>query len=105
MNHQPITDQSQFNERQIKRIFYRRLGTVVWVSFLAAAVQTMIFFAQFDPAYLNEIASITISIGRWQGYALGFVFFWTFTFIAGLFCGVVMALPRTKLAQRIRHES
>lgn len=105
MGTQPIVKNRDFNERQIKRIFYRRLGTVVWVSFLAATVQTMIFFAQFDPAYLNEIASITISIGRWQGYALGFVFFWSFTFITGLFCGVIMALPRTKLAQRIRHES
>lgn len=104
MGSQPVTDKSQFNERQIKRIFYRRLGTVVWVSFLAAAAQTMVFFAQFDPAYLNEIASITISIGHWQGYALGFVFFWSFTFITGLFCGVIMALPRTKLAQKYRHE-
>ena len=105
MGTRPVTDQSQFNERQIKRIFYRRLGTAVGVSFLAAAVQTMIFFAQFDPAYLNEIASITISIDRWQGYALGFVFFWLFSFITGLFCGVIMALPRTKLAQSIRQES
>jgi hypothetical protein len=93
-----------FNERQIKRIFYRRLGTVIWVSFLAAAVQAMIFFAQFDPSYLNEIASITLSIGRWQGYALGFVFFWSFNFITGLFCGVIMALPRTKLAQKTTHK-
>lgn len=97
-------DNSQFNERQIKRIFYRRLGTVIWISFLAAAVQAIIFFAQFDPAYLNEIASITISIGRWQGYALGFTFFWTFNFTTGLFCGVIMALPRTKLAQKTSHK-
>lgn len=101
---QAITEKNLFNERQIKRIFYRRLGIVIWVSFLLAAVQTMVFFAQFDPAYLNEIASITISIGRWQGYALGFVFFWAFSFITGLFCGVIMALPRTKLAQKITHK-
>lgn len=104
MGTQPIVKNRDFNERQIKRIFYRRLGIVTWVSFVAAALQTMIFFAQFDPAYLNEIASITISIDRWQGYALGFVFFWSFTFITGLFCGVVMALPRTRLAQRTTPE-
>ncbi|KAA3638912.1 MAG: hypothetical protein DWP95_11595 [Proteobacteria bacterium] len=101
---QPITSNSDFNERQIKRIFYRRLGIVIWVSFLVAAAQAVVFFAQFDPAYLNEIASITISIGRWQGYALGFVFFWSFNFITGLLCGVVMALPRTKLAQKTTHK-
>ena len=104
MGTQPIVKNRDFNERQIKRIFYRRLGIVTWVSFVAAALQTMIFFAQFDPAYLNEIASITISIDRWQGYALGFVFFWSFTFVTGLFCGVVMALPRTRLAQRTTPE-
>ena len=103
MSSQPKIADKDFNKRQIKRIFYRRLGIVTWVSFLAAAVQTMIFFAQFDPAYLNEIASITISIGRWQGYALGFVFFWSFNFITGLFCDVIMALPRTKLAQKPTH--
>jgi|SRR5690554_6201594 len=97
---QPIIANRDFNERQIKRIFYRRLGIVIWVSFLAAIFQAVVFFAQFDPAYLNEIASITISIDRWQGYALGFVFFWSFNFITGLFCGVIMAMPRTKLAQR-----
>ncbi len=101
---QPITANRDFNERQIKRIFYRRLAIVIWVSFLLAVAQAVIFFAQFDPAYLNEIASITISIDRWQGYALGFVFFWAFNFITGLFCGVIMAMPRTKLAQRINHE-
>ncbi|MCX7545834.1 hypothetical protein [Marinicella gelatinilytica] len=101
---QPITANKDFNERQIKRIFYRRLGIAIWVSFLVAAVQSVVFFAQFDPAYLNEIASITISIGRWQGYALGFVFFWGFNFITGLFCGVIMAMPRTKLAQRTAHK-
>lgn len=100
MGTQPIVQNRDFNQRQIKRIFYRRLGIAVWVSFLAAAVQTMVFFAQFDPAYLNEIANITISINRWQGYAVGFSFFWGFNFVTGFLCGVVMALPRTRLAKR-----
>ena len=89
-----------FNERQIKRIFYRRMGIVIWVSFFTAAVESMVFFALFDPAYLGTLSSFAVDISSWQGYALGFVFFWVFTFSAALFSGVVMALPRTQLAKR-----
>ena len=89
-----------FNERQIKRIFYRRMGIVIWVSCFTAAVESMVFFALFDPAYLGTLSSFAVDISSWQGYALGFVFFWAFTFLAALFSGVVMALPRTQLAKR-----
>ena len=97
---QSIEKTQHFNQRQIKRIFVRRLATVTWVSFLAAAVQTMVFFAIFDPAYLGQLSSFSMDLSRLQGYAIGFVFFWAFTFSAALFSGVVMALPRTKLAKR-----
>ncbi len=97
---EPVVKNQGFNERQIKRIFYRRMGIVLWVSFFTAAVQSMVFFALFDPAYLGQLSSFATDISRWQGYALGFVFFWAFTFSAALFCGVVMALPRTRLAKR-----
>lgn len=103
MGTEPIVKNRGFNDRQIKRIFYRRLGIVIWVSFLTAAVESVLFFALFDPAYLGQLSSFAIDITRWQGYALGFVFFWAFTFVAGLFCGVVMALPRTRLAKRNPH--
>ena len=97
---EPIIKNQEFNSRQIKRIFYRRMGVVLWVSFFAAAVQTMVFFAIFDPAYLGQLSSFSMDLSRLQGYAIGFVFFWAFTFSAALFSGVVMALPRTKLAKR-----
>jgi len=97
---EPIVDNQDFNQRQIKRIFYRRMGIVVWVSFFTAAVQSMLFFAMFDPAYLGQLSSFEFNVSQWQGYAIGFVFFWVFTFSAALFSGVVMALPRTKLAKR-----
>lgn len=100
MGTEPIVKNQGFNDRQIKRIFYRRLGIVMWVSFLAAAIESMLFFAMFDPAYLGQLSDFAFDITQWQGYAFGFVFFWAFTFISGLFCGVVMALPRTRLAKR-----
>jgi len=100
MTTEPIVKNQGFNERQIKRIFYRRMGIVLWVSFFTAAVQSMLFFALFDPAYLGQLSSFSMEITQWQGYALGFMFFWSFTFLAALFSGVVMALPRTRLAKR-----
>ncbi len=98
---QPITKNKNFNARQVKRIFVRRLGIVIWVSFLVAAVQSMVFFALFDPVYLWQLSSWHIDISYWQGYAMGFACFWAFLFAAGYVIGIVMALPRAQLAKRI----
>jgi hypothetical protein len=50
------------------------VATVIWISFLTAAVATMLFFAVFDPIEL--LASFEFDIGRQSGYAIGFFFFW-----------------------------
>ena len=100
MSTNPIVKNKEFNERQIKRIFYRRLGTVIWVSFLMAALQCGVFFALFNPQELALLSSLNLDVSIMQGYALGFVFFWVFTFLASFLCGILMALPRAKLAKR-----
>jgi len=50
------------------------VATVIWISFLAAAVATMLFFALFSPVDL--FATIDLEIEAQSGYALGFFFFW-----------------------------
>ncbi len=50
--------------------------TVVWISFLVAAIGTMVFFAIFDPVDLTGIFDQDLDIGRDAGYAAGFFFFW-----------------------------
>ncbi len=50
------------------------VATVVWISFLAASVATMLFFALFDPVEL--LATVGFEVGSQSGYALGFFFFW-----------------------------
>jgi hypothetical protein len=50
------------------------VATVVWISFLAASVATMLFFALFDPVEL--FATIGRDVDSQSGYALGFFFFW-----------------------------
>jgi Na+-driven multidrug efflux pump len=50
------------------------VATVIWISFLAASVATMLFFAMFDPVEL--LATVDVEVGRQTGYAIGFFFFW-----------------------------
>ncbi len=97
---EPIVRNRDFNARQVRRIFLRRTGIALWVSFVLAGIQTAVFFSQFDPVELSLIAETGWHMTRKLGYTLGFAFFWLFTFICGFMCGVVMALPRTRLAKR-----
>jgi hypothetical protein len=55
------------------------LAIVVWISFLSAAIGTMVFFAMFDPEDLSGILDGELEIGRDAGYAAGFFFFWVLT--------------------------
>ena len=91
-----------FNQRQLKRIFYRRLAVVIWVSFVVAAIQTMGFFAAFDPVLMGQLATFNVDLTAMQGYAFGFVFFWLFNLITAVLVGLVMISPRTKLAKKTR---
>ena len=68
------------------------IAIVVWISFLVAAIGTMLFFALFDPVDLSGIFDDDLDIGREAGYAAGFFFFWLLTAIAS---GVTAWLVRT----------
>ena len=68
------------------------IAIVVWISFLSAAIGTMVFFALFDPVELSGVFDEDLDIGRDAGYAAGFFFFWVLTAI----CSAVTAwLVRT----------
>ena len=66
------------------------VATVIWISFLAASVATMLFFAVFDP--VEMFASIGLEPGVQSGYAIGFFFFWL---ISGGCSAVTAWLVRT----------
>ena len=100
-NNTKITDIG-FNQRQLKRIFYRRLAVVVWVSFIVAAVQTMAFFAAFEPELLGQLATFSVDVTAMEGYSFGFLFFWLFNLITAFVVGIAMVLPRTKLAKNYK---
>ena len=52
------------------------IAVVVWISFLCAAVATMLFFALFDPVDLAALYDDDLALSRDAGYAAGFFFFW-----------------------------
>ena len=65
---------------------------VIWISFLIAAISTMVFFALFDPVDLMSSLDLDLEFGREAGYAIGFFFFWVLTLV----CSAVTAfLVRT----------
>ena len=77
------------------------IAIVVWISFLAAAVQTMVFFAVFDPVELAHSIDDDLDIGRDAGYAIGFFFFWILSAAcAGLTAWLVRTAPKRDAAGR-----
>jgi hypothetical protein len=74
--------------------------TVVWISFLIAAVGTMVFFAVFDPVDLVNLIDDEIEISHDAGYAAGFFFFWLLSAICS---GVTAFLVRTAPKRDAKH--
>ncbi len=66
------------------------VATVVWISFLAAAIGSVVSFAVLDPVMVAETHGF--HIGREAGYAVGFFFFWS---VAGFASAVTAWLVRT----------
>jgi hypothetical protein len=53
------------------------IALVVWPSFLAACVASLLFFAAVDPELLRDAGPrLFAGIDREAGYAVGFFFFW-----------------------------
>ena len=76
------------------------IAIVVWISFLSAAIGTMLFFALFDPVHLSGIFDEDLDIGREAGYAAGFFFFWL---MSGLASAVTAWLVRTAPRRDEKH--
>lgn len=61
----------------------QKRAVLVWISFLVAAVMSLLFFGVFDPERLLETAALELGEGRETGYALMFFFFWSGAAVAG----------------------
>lgn len=68
----------------------QRAGAVLWPSFFAASVATMVYFAFVDPTELGLITFPQVDISRGWGYTIGFFMFWACTFSSSLFTSILL---------------
>jgi hypothetical protein len=72
------------------RPLVQRLGAILWPSFFAAGVATMVFFAFVDPLALQELTFPDWAISREFGYSFGFFVFWLCTASSSLFTWILL---------------
>ncbi|HMB42702.1 MAG TPA: hypothetical protein VKM00_02355 [Luteimonas sp.] len=68
----------------------QRLGAVLWPSFFAAGVSTMVFFAFIDPLQLRDMTFPDLALSRGLGYSIGFFMFWIATAASSLFTWILL---------------
>jgi len=78
MNRDPDGIPGRWNQRK------RDIGTVVWISFLAACVGTLVIFAVLDPAALNDAWVLPWEMGSKLAYSLGFAFLFCVSLVASV---------------------
>jgi hypothetical protein len=80
----------------VRRFARIDLGVVLWPSFLAACLASLLFFAAVDPLLLRDAGPAFFRrLDRESGYALGFLFFWLTSTVAS---GLSVFLLRTSRA-------
>ena len=62
----------------------RDVAAVLWPSFLAACLATMVFFAFVDPELMGDAMTPSVTISRMTGYAVGFFFFWAISLVSSV---------------------
>lgn len=79
----------------------QRLGAILWPSFFAAGVCTVVFFAFIDPLDLRDISFVDWPITREAGYTIGFFMFWAATASSSLFTWVLLR-PSSRFNRTLR---
>lgn len=80
-------------DASVPRPMVQRLGAVLWPSFFAAGVATMVFFAFIDPLELRDMTFPDVAISRGVGYSIGFFMFWLATASSSLFTWLLLRPP------------
>jgi len=71
----------------------RVLGAILWPSFFAAGVATMLLFAHFDPLDLRDLVLPQLDIDRGTAYTLGFFLLWACTAASSAFTWLLLRWP------------
>lgn len=81
----------------------QRLGAILWPSFFAAGVSTMVCFALLDPLTLRDMTFPHLDINRETGYAIGFFAFWLATAASSLFTWILLR-PASRFNHPLKRE-
>ena len=81
----------------------QRVGAILWPSFFAAGVATMVFFAVVDPLALRDMTFPQLPMSRELGYTLGFCTLWVATSASSLFTWVLLR-PASRFNQPLPQE-
>jgi hypothetical protein len=73
----------------------RRIGAIIWSSFLAASLGCVIVFAMLDPAEVRFFGN-DIQLERTVVYTLGFILFWLVSATAAWLCSLLLLAPLEK---------
>ncbi len=65
-------------------------GAILWPSFVAAGLASVIFFAFVDPLRLQAISFPGTAISRELGYSVGFFMFWSVTALSSAVTGYLL---------------
>lgn len=68
----------------------QRLGAILWPSFFAAGVATMVFFVFVDPLVLRDMTFPELEMTRLGGYTIAFFLFWAATASSSLFTWLLL---------------
>ena len=86
----------QSGERLATGMQVARIGPILWPSFFAAGVATMVFFAIVDPIDLSDMAWPHVRVSRELGYSIGFFMFWSCTLSASWFTALLLRPPQAR---------
>jgi hypothetical protein len=97
----PIHSGTDFDHPRRSRS--QKLGAILWPSFFAAGVATMVFFAFVDPIELRDALFPEIRLSRELCYTLGFFLFWMATCSSSLFTWILLR-PASRFNHPLRPE-
>lgn len=63
----------------------QKFAVLAWISFLFAAIFTMLLFAFIDPILIVDSINVSFIESSDAGYAIGFLFLWAHGLISGWF--------------------
>jgi len=81
------------SDRVVRLPTSARIGAIVWPSFFAAGIATMVFFAIVDPIELAAMTWPHASVSREAGYTICFFMFWACTFSSSGFTALLCRPP------------